>query len=300
MRFMGGLRRYTPVTFWTMTAATFAISGIFPFSGFFSKDEILYRSWASQYGSWGFWAVGVFAASLTAFYMFRLWFLTFFGDYRGQPVPEHHVEPAGREHHEESRHIHESPKVMLIPLVLLALLSLGGGWVGWPQVLGGGNHFEHFLAPVFEEHVATAGEAAAAAPAEGQAPSEIALSVAATGSALFGIAVAWFLYYKRRDLPARLRDRFHGVYTTLENKYYVDEIYSWMFVRPVVEGSRNILWRAIDAGVIDGTVNESAEAAREVSNGLRRMQSGNLRSYAGWVALGGAAVVAYMVWLGVR
>ncbi len=300
MRFMGGLRRYIPVTFWTMTAATFAICGIFPFSGFFSKDEILYRSWASHYGSWGYWAVGVLAASLTAFYMFRLWFLTFFGEYRGEPVPEHHPERAGREHHEESHHIHESPKVMLIPLVLLALLSLGGGWVGWPQALGGGNHFEHFLAPVFEEHVATVGEAAAAAPAEGQAPSEIALSVAATGSALFGIAVAWFLYYKRRDLPAKLRERFHGVYTTLENKYYVDEIYSWMFVRPLVEGSRNILWRAIDAGVIDGTVNESAEAARQVSNGLRRMQSGNLRSYAGWVALGGAAVVAYMVWLGVR
>ena len=372
MRKMGGLMREIPATFLTMTVATFAIAGIFPLSGFFSKDEILYRSWASPFGSWGFWAVGLFSAFLTAFYMFRLWFLTFFGEFRGtqqQPaaqqavladveliVPEKYLDKvykelqtrgalgidplhrsttmkvrvptsnmlyfeaeirsitgdrasvnirypqrefAGREHHAHEHTVHESPKVMLIPLVVLAVLSLAGGWIGWPQVLGGSNHFEHFLAPVFEEH-ATAPEAAATTPTEGHAPSEIALTLAATGAALLGIALAWFMYYQRRDLPAKLRQRFAGAYDALEHKYYVDEIYDWLLVRPIIQGSRNVLWRMIDAGAIDGTINETAEAARDVSNGFRRMQSGNIRSYAGWVALGGAAVVAYMVWLGVK
>jgi NADH-quinone oxidoreductase subunit L len=379
MRKMGGLRHHIPGTFWTMTVATFAIAGIFPLSGFFSKDEILYRSWASPFGWWGFWAVGIFSAFLTAFYMFRLWFLTFFGEYRGAQdagqaapaprhdpgladidliVPEPHVAdvlkelkdrrahvlavapqgdgrsiraqvpaakmmyfeaeirhitdnqasisvryadqgPAGHEHAAHKGHIHESPRVMLIPLVVLAVLSFAGGWIGWPQALGGSNHFEHFLAPVFEEHAATAHEAATG-PAEGHAPSEIALTLAATSAALLGIALAWLMYYKRRDLPEALRQRFQGVYTALEHKYYVDEIYAWLFVRPLIEGSRAILWRVIDAGAIDGTINEAAEGARDVSNGVRRMQSGNIRSYAGWVALGGAAVVAYMVWVGVK
>jgi NADH-quinone oxidoreductase subunit L len=189
--------------------------------------------------------------------------------------------------------------VMLIPLVVLAALSFAGGWIGWPQALGGSNHFEHFLAPVFEEQAAATHEAPAG-PEAGHAPSEIALTAAATGAALLGIALAWLMYYKRRELPEKLRQRFQGVYRALEHKYYVDEIYGWLLVRPIIEGSRAILWRAIDAGAIDGTINESAEAARDVSNGLRHMQSGNIRSYAGWVALGGAAVVAYMVWLGVR
>jgi NADH-quinone oxidoreductase subunit L len=205
--------------------------------------------------------------------------------------------PAGQEHNAHKGHIHESPRVMLIPLVVLAVLSFAGGWIGWPQALGGSNHFEHFLAPVF---LTTGGEAAATSPAEGHAPSEIALTAAATGAALLGIALAWLMYYKRRELPEKLRQRFQGVYSALEHKYYVDEIYGWLFVRPLIEGSRAVLWRVIDAGAIDGTINEAAEAARDVSNGVRRMQSGNIRSYAGWVALGGAVVVAYMVWLGVK
>jgi NADH-quinone oxidoreductase subunit L len=126
------------------------------------------------------------------------------------------------------------------------------------------------------------------------------LTAAATSAALLGIALAWLMYYKRRDLPEKLRQRFQGVYSALEHKYYVDEIYGWLFVQPLIEGSRAVLWRVIDAGAIDGTINEAAESARDVSNSVRRMQSGNIRSYAGWVALGGAVVVAYMVWLGVK
>ncbi len=298
MRRMGGLRPHMPWTFWTMTIATFAIAGIFPLSGFFSKDEILWRSFSSHFGSWGFWAVGVFTAFLTAFYMFRLWFLTFFGEFRGTAVHPH--EHAGRERHAHEGFAHESPKVMLIPLVILAVLSFAGGWIGWPQVLGGSNRIEHFLAPVFEGPAATAHEAAAASPAEPTGPSEITLTVTATGAALLGIALAWLMYYRRRDLPAKLRERFHGAYTALENKYYVDEFYAAAIVLPIVNFSRAVLWRFVDVGLIDGAINDSADGMREVSRGFGHMQSGNIRSYAGWVALGAAAVIAYMVWLGVR
>jgi NADH-quinone oxidoreductase subunit L len=240
----------------------------------------------------------VLTAFLTAFYMFRLWFLTFFGEFRGKATRGHEV--PGEEKHAHEGHIHESPQVMLIPLVVLAVLSFAGGWIGWPQVLGGSNHFEHFLAPVFEQHAATEHEVAASNPAEPTGPSEVTLTVAATGAAVLGIALAWLLYYRRRDLPAKLRDQLQTAYTILENKYYVDEFYAAALVRPLIAGSRTVLWRFMDAGVIDGTVNETAEAARDVSNAARQMQSGNIRSYAGWIALGGAAVVVYMVWLGVR
>src|SRR5512146_1853473 len=195
MRKMGGLRRHMPWTFWTMTVATFAIAGIFPLSGFFSKDEILFRSLTSPHGSWWFWGIGIFTAFLTAFYMFRLWFLTFFGEFRGTPAHGH--EHAGQEKHGHEGFAHESPRVMLLPLVLLAVLSFGGGWIGWPQVLGGSNHIEHFLAPVFETHAASEGQAAAANPTEPQGPSEITLTVAATGAALLGIALAFLIYYRQ-------------------------------------------------------------------------------------------------------
>jgi len=189
---------------------------------------------------------------------------------------------------------------MLAPLVALAVLSIVGGWIGWPQVLGGSNHFEHFLAPVFESNSPTAHEVAASEPAEPQGPSEMALTVTATGAALLGIGLAWFLYSRRRDLPEKLRQRFNAAYVTLDNKYYVDELYGAAIIRPIIGFSRAVLWRFMDAGIIDGSINNSAHAVRDVGGGIREMQSGNIRSYAGWVALGAAFVVAYMVWLGVR
>jgi NADH-quinone oxidoreductase subunit L len=275
MRRMGGLRHHIPVTFWTMTAATFAIAGAPLFSGFFSKDEILARSLSSPHGSWAYWAVGVFTALLTSFYMFRLWFLTFFGEFRGT-VPAAHGHGNG--------HIHESPKVMLIPLVILAVGSVAAGWVGVPQSLGGSNHFEHFLAPVFQEpsvveHAAPAGHEAG--------PSEIVLSLAATGAGVLGFFLAWLMYFRRPELPARVTGRIRTVYGA-------------MFVKPIVEGSTRLLWLWMDTGLIDGTINQAAESARDVSDGVRRMQSGNLRSYAGWIAAGAALVFAYMIWQGVR
>ncbi|MGH9524063.1 MAG: NADH-quinone oxidoreductase subunit L [Terriglobales bacterium] len=302
MRKMGGLRHEMPWTFWTMTMATLAIAGAPGFSGFFSKDEILYRAFTGEHGGWGFWAVGVFTAGLTAFYMFRLWFLTFFGDFRGEvkTAHSHHDEKAGQEAHAHAN-AHESPKVMLIPLVVLAILSVVGGWVGIPDVfIKGGNHFESFLAPVFELYAPAAHELAAAMPGEGHGPSEIALTLTATGAGLLGFLAAWFLYSKRRDLVPKLRETFHGAYVTLENKYYVDELYAAVIVNPLIGLSRAVLWRFIDARLIDGSINSSARGVRGVGSATRYMQSGNIRSYAGWVALGAGCIVAYMVWLGVR
>ncbi len=213
MRRMGGLRKHIPWTFWTMTAATLAISGAPLFSGFFSKDEILWQTYSSPYGGKVYWAVGVLTAGLTSFYMFRQWFLTFFGEYRGKL--EHHDEAKGREEHQHQGHIHESPKVMLLPLVVLAILSVAGGCIGVPQALGGSNHFEHFLAPVFESGSAagaagqilpaTANEAGpgllATAHSSGE---ELATSAVATSLALLGFLLAWLFYYKNPRLPEQI------------------------------------------------------------------------------------------------
>ncbi|HEV2022238.1 MAG TPA: NADH-quinone oxidoreductase subunit L [Terriglobales bacterium] len=281
MRNMGGLRKHIPWTFWTMTAATFAIAGFPMLSGFFSKDEILWRAWSSPYGSWIFWAVGVGTAGLTSFYMFRLWFLTFFGESRGP----------------HDRHPHESPKVMLAPLVILAVLSVVGGYVGVPHSLGGENHFERFLAPVVAAPAGMEHEGAAAAA---EVVTERMLTAASVGAAALGFFFAWLLYHKRRDLPEKIAAAFGGIYTAVANKYYVDEGCNALFVQPLVEGSRRLLWRGVDAGLIDGTVNHAAGDVRKVSDTLRHMQSGSVRSYAGWVAAGAALVLAYLVWVGAR
>jgi NADH-quinone oxidoreductase subunit L len=296
MRKMGGLRYYMPWTFLTMTIATFAIAGFPPLAGFFSKDEILWKAYSSPYGSWVYWAIGVTTAFITSFYMFRLWFLTFFGDYRGAIAHEGHDTRAaapplhGHEHGHGSPH--ESPWVMLGPLVVLALLSFVGGWVGI------GGRFEHFLAPVFQSGMSaelaheTAGEAA-------DAGTETLLMMISVGAAVLGLFLAWTLYLRRPLLPARIANSLGGLYRAVSNKYYVDELYAVLFVKPLLDGSTTILWHGVDQGVIDAAVNDSADAARHVSDTARHMQSGNLRSYAGWVAAGGAVVIAYMVWMGV-
>jgi NADH-quinone oxidoreductase subunit L len=288
MRRMGGLRRHIPWTFWTMTAATFAIAGIPPFAGFFSKDEILWSAFSGEHGSWILWAVGLVTAFLTSFYMFRLWFLTFFGDFRGTAAS------AGEHGGQGHSHIHESPRVMLIPLVILAVLSVVGGWIGWPESIGGRQRFDHFLAPVFSAHA----EEAAVTAAEHS--KELLLAGVSVLAALLGLFFAWLLYQQRRDLPDKISAALGGLYTAVRDKYYVDEGYATAFVQPLIKGSTYILWRGIDAGAIDATANESAEGAQHVSEALRHMQSGNVRSYAGWVAAGAAVVIAYMVYLGVK
>jgi len=283
MRRMGGLRNKIPVTFWTMTAATFAIAGFPPFAGFFSKDTILFKAANSPYGSWAYWAIGVFTAFLTSFYMFRLWFLTFFGQYRGE-------EPHGHGEHGHGG-IHESPKVMLIPLVILAFLSIVGGWIG-------SERFDRFLAPTLHSSV-TAVEAPSG-ESEGRAASELVFTSISVAAALCGFLLAWQLYHRRPELPQRIAHSVQGIYTTVLNKYYVDELYAAIFVKPLIDGSTKLLWHGIDRDIIDATLDSSAESAEHVSDTVRHMQSGNIRSYAGWISVGAAALVVYMVWTGGR
>ncbi|MGA8152008.1 MAG: NADH-quinone oxidoreductase subunit L [Terriglobales bacterium] len=288
MRKMGGLRTQIPWTFWTMTAATFAIAGFPPFAGFFSKDAILFQAFTSPYGSWVYWAIGVFTAFLTSFYMFRQWFLTFFGEYRGKEHSSH-------DEHSQSSHghggIHESPAVMLVPLVILALLSVCGGWIG-------SERFDKFLAPVFHSGPAVT-DTATSAPAE-QGVSEGLLTSVSIVAAFAGLGLAWLLYLRRPQLPEEIAQALGGFYEAVLHKYYVDEFYAVLFVKPLVDGSTKLLWHGIDRDVIDATLDNSADGARTVSDVTRHMQSGNIRSYAAWVAAGAALVIAYMVWMGTR
>ena len=297
MRKMGGLRLYAPWTFLTMTIATLAIAGIPPLAGFFSKDEILWRAYSSDHGSWIFWLVGVLTAFITSFYMFRLWFLTFLGDYRGVEA----VETAGHDSAHGSAHghgngndghglPHESPMVMIVPLAILAVLSFVGGWVGI------GNRFENFLAPVFRAGAIATAETTA----ETTGHLELYLMLISVAAAFLGLYLAYLLYHKREDLPQKIADLLGGFYQTVVHKYYIDELYAALFVKPLIDGSTRILWHDIDQKVIDAAVNDSADGARHASNEVRHMQSGNIRSYAGWIAAGSALVIAFMIWMGVR
>ena len=291
MRKMGGLRVYMPWTFATMGIATLAIAGIPPLAGFWSKDEILWKAFGA---SWVYWLIGVVTAFITSFYIFRLMYMTFGGEYRGAAAQEAHGHAAHG--HAASTHghgePHESPWVMLGPLVILAVLSVVGGFVGY------GNQFEHFLAPAFQGAAReVAQETSREAPDSTLEHLLMGVSISVAG---LGWLLAYLLYSRRPQLPARIAASLGGLYRAVANKYYIDELYAVLFVNPVVDGSTTILWHGVDQGAIDATVNNSASAARHVSDSVRHMQSGNLRSYAGWVAAGGAVVIAYMVWMGVR
>jgi NADH-quinone oxidoreductase subunit L len=328
MRRMGGLRKLIPVTFWVVTIATIAIAGIPPFAGFFSKDEILGAVFHSPYGGPVIWAIGVLTAGLTSFYMFRLWFMTFFGELKlgsvdiGEEAHSGHA-PAqaahgaashSHGHADDESHghggVHESPWIMLAPLVILAVLSFVGGWVGVPQFMRGHNEIEHFLAPVMQSGPVVAGETAAPEHPESFASpvgaigkentsEEWLLAGTSVAAALIGLFFAYLFYYKRPELPERITSKMHGIYTMVLHKYYVDEGYGAIFVKPLLALSTVVLWRGVDQGVIDGLVNGAGAASQGVGNELRQMQSGNIRSYAAWVAIGGAAIVGYMIWLGV-
>jgi len=281
MRKMGGLRTYIPWTFLTMGIATLAIAGIPPLAGFWSKDEIL---WKAYQANWVYWLIGVITAFITSFYMFRLLFMTFFGDYRGTEVDSH-----GRAHSAHGDHghgdPHESPMVMLVPLMILAVLSLVGGLVGIH------NGFEHFLDPVF-------GQEAAKRATEGSSGIEFLLMGVSVLFAVGGLVLAYVLYVSKPYLPQKIAHALGSFYDVVLNKYYVDEVYAKIFVKPLVDGSTSILWQGVDRKVIDDTVNNAADGALHVSDEVRHMQSGNVRSYAGWIASGAAVVIAYMIWRG--
>jgi len=278
MRKMGGLRKKIPVTYWTMLAATLAIAGFPPFAGFFSKDEILASTFAGPYANTILYGIGLAGALLTAFYMFRLIFLTFFGEAH---YDEHKV------------HVHESPKNMLVPLVILAILATVGGWFAAPKFWGGQDYFHNFLDPVFaaSDKLTPALELSE----EAAHTLELELSGVAVLIALIGFFVAWWFYIRKPGTAEKLAERMHGAYTLVLNKYYVDEIYLALIVRPLLWVSTNVLWHVVDEGIIDGTVNGTGRVAREAGGQLRELQSGNARSYATWVVIGAVGVTAVLL-----
>ncbi|HVA72609.1 MAG TPA: NADH-quinone oxidoreductase subunit L [Candidatus Limnocylindrales bacterium] len=281
MRGMGGLRKKIPWTYGTMLVATLAISGAPLFAGFFSKDEILFDAYAGPNANIFLYGLGIFAALLTAFYMFRLIFMTFYGPPR---YDEHHV------------HVHESPKVMLAPLAILAVLSVIGGWFALPPYWGGKDYFQGFLDPVFASSTALA---ARMHPAWSEPPHSLELTMTAIAVliAFIGFLTAWYFYIHKPALPKKVAGAFGPIYRLLLGKYFVDELYGAVIIGPIVWLSRNILWKVIDVGLIDGTVNGLAFLSRETGSGLRHMQGGNTRSYAAWVVVGAVAVTLFFVWM---
>jgi NADH-quinone oxidoreductase subunit L len=277
MRKMGGLRKKIPVTFWTMFMATLAIAGAPGFSGFFSKDEILDEALrVNPVIGW----LGVLTAGITAFYMFRLLFLTFFGEQR---YDEHHV------------HVHESPKNMTIPLIVLAILSVCGGWMAAPQFFGGINHFDHFLEPVLSSAAAPATEASQSST--GGSTILQALVGAPVIAGLLGFLLAWWFYIKSPETPKKLAESLSGPYKLLSGKYFIDEIYQAAIVRPLVWISDKILWHVVDERAIDGTVNGVATVSREAGDRLRHANTGNIRSYATWIVLGVVVFTSLLLWM---
>ena len=260
---MGGLRTKMPVTFVTFLIGTLAIAGAPGLAGFFSKDEILWHTYAS--GHVGLWAIATLTATLTAFYMFRLFFLTFTGELRAD--------------HEVAHHVHESPSVMTVPLMILAGLSVVGGWVGLPEHWLWGNRLGEFLAPVTGhphlEHGGMLGEGA--------------LMAIATVLAIAGATVAYLFYVRLPGLPMVLSWRLNGLYRLLLDKYRIDELYDAIIVRPYVWASTTF-WRTVDQELIDGFVNGLATAVGANGTLWRRLQTGNVQHYA-LVFLGGVVVV---------
>ena len=273
MRRMGGLKSALPRTYWTFLIATLALCGIFPFAGFFSKDEILWKALTG--GGTVFWIIGAGTALLTAIYMFRAFFLTFHG--------------RSRIDHDTAHHLHESPRMMTWPLIALAVLSAVGGFIGIP-IIEGGNRLEAFLAPVLNRPTAM--------PLHGPGPHEpdleIAMMVVSVMIAIAGIILAYRLYIRTPDLPGKLAERFRGTYRLIANKYWVDELYQALFVTPLVGLSR-LLWKVVDDLLIDGVVNGVAASFRGASAVFRRLQTGNVQSYALYILAGIVVILGYIM-----
>jgi NADH-quinone oxidoreductase subunit L len=280
IRRMGALKGKMPATFWTFLMATLAIAGIPGFAGFFSKDEILWGAWSS--GHRWVWGMLAAAAGLTAFYMFRLVYLVFFGRFRGTE--------------EQAHHVHESPRVMTAPLVVLAVLSVVGGWIGIPKVLSMGsdvNGFGHWLTPVFGAH---GGEGVGEAGAEHAGTGvELGFMALAVGIALVGIWLATVMYRRREDLAAKVASAFGPAYRLVRNLYWVDELYDVLLIRPFYLLSR--FFAGIDKWVVDGAVNAVGVAADVAGQLVKLFQTGYVRNYALVFLLGTVVVLFYLATL---
>jgi len=275
MRNMGGLRKKMPITFITFLVSTIAIAGIPGFSGFFSKDEILWWSFGSTRGGWLLWLVGAVAAGMTAFYMFRLVFMTFFGEQRTDERAKDHIP--------------ESGLTITIPLMVLGVLAVIGGYLGVPAILGGANRIHHFLEPVFghalELHKIEA---------HGTHATEYGLMGISVGIAIVGIFLAWVMYIKNPELPGKFVGAFRWLHKAVFNKWFVDELYDSLFVNPTKKLG-TFCWKGFDVKVVDGVVNGIGYLVRGFSQVLRITQSGQIHAYAMTMVLGMVVLVAVYV-----
>ncbi|RMH73206.1 MAG: NADH-quinone oxidoreductase subunit L [Gemmatimonadetes bacterium] len=280
IRNMGGLKDYMPKTRWTFLIATIAIAGIPPLSGFFSKDEILWYAFSSEFGHWGLWLIGAIAAFMTSFYMFRLYFLTFHGECR----VDHHTKA----------HLHESPSVMTVPLIILAFLAAVGGFVGIPHVFHVPNLLHDFLHPVFAE-----GTERFMHESHGAASTEFLLMAISVLIALAGLFLAWNFYLKNPKWKEKYESALDGLYTvayrTLWNKYYVDELYDLVVVKPVRWTSERVLWKFGDGVVIEGIVNGVAKVTVFTGQMFRLAQTGYIQNYAVSIVIGLIIVFSYFM-----
>ncbi|NOT61449.1 MAG: NADH-quinone oxidoreductase subunit L [Acidobacteria bacterium] len=317
MRYMGNLKKYMKVTWVTMMIGWLAISGFPLLSGFFSKDEILWKTYSTEVFPAGtgtlLWFVAALTALMTAIYMTRMMVMTFWGEERYDGSPEihgHGHDDHGHGHDDHGSHghghhghftPHESPLSMVLPLVILAALSVAGGWVGIPAAMGGSNHFEHFLEPSLahaqpaaahgaaDAHGAT-GATTAAAASHGAATHDTSLELGLTGVSVIlgflGIAIGWFIFKKNplKDMP-----------DVLENKWYVDEVYEDAIINPIENTSRNVLWKIVDVKWIDGYVNALAGSFGALAGILRTTQTGFARSYAAVILAGAVVVIGYFI-----
>ena len=319
LRRMGGLKKDLPVTYWTFLIGALAIAGVPFLSGFFSKDEILYRTFAS--GHVVLWTIGAVTSLMTAFYMFRLVFLAFHGESRFQARAEAPGHPSGTPvarsapaapdagpasrsavhdqqpdaespHMHHTAHLHDAPRSMAIPLVVLAIGSVLAGYLGVPAALGGSNIIEHFLEPSLAVPVMDGAHEAAA---HDDHTVELALMLVSSLIAVLGIAIAAFLYLKRPQIPDTLAARFPGVYQFFVHKGYIDELYDAAAVQPVKALSDQVLWRG-DAQVIDGAVNGTGTMVVEAGSAVRLVQTGSMRAYAVSVLFGVVLILGYYLW----
>ena len=275
MRKMGNLRKKLPYTHWTYLFGTLAIAGIFPFAGFFSKDEILYYSMQKHLV---FWIIGAVAAVMTSFYMFRSVFMTFYGKSRVE--------------HDVAHHLHESPPLMTVPLMILAFLSLVGGFVGIP-VIEGAQRFGNFLDPVFAPAKAII-EHGAHHAGHHSVTAELVLMAVSLGIAIFGLLLARFMYITSPETPGRIVDRFSGLHRLVYNKYWIDELYDFLFVNSIVEFSK-LLWKKFDEAVIDGVVNGVGAVTQAFGGVLRLLQTGFVKDYALSVLVGAIVVIGFLL-----
>ena len=303
MRKMGALRSKIPITFATMAIGTLAIAGTPLLSGFFSKDEILWRTFSNPQGNIVLYGIGVVVAGMTAFYMFRMLFMTFFGESRVDP----------------DVHVHESPKSMTIPLIVLAVGAVLVGYIGLPAWIAETNTFEHFLEPVFEplplEAAADGGEIA-----EYSHAFEAGMASFSVAIAFIGFFIAYSMYYKKSSRAQEIAAQYKGAYQAMLNKYYVDELYDFLFVNRS-KGFGTGLWR-FDASYVDGVVNRSAWATVKSAAGsgwwdrwvvdgavrfvgglvktfswpMRLIQTGYVQNYALMMILGVLVFVGYVLW----